>query len=153
MGARGPAPKPTALRIIEGNPGKKPLSHDEPKPTLGIPPCPAWLEPEAKKEWRRVSRELDRIGMLTLVDGTALAGYCESYARWRQAERILTEQGKLTYETDTGYVRERPEVGIAQRYLGLVKQFAAEFGLTPSSRTRIRVPDKGNDEEASPFDF
>lgn len=153
MGARGPAPKPTALRIVEGNPGKKPLNHDEPKPTLGIPSCPMWLEPEAKKEWRRISRELDKIGMLTLVDGTALAGYCESYARWRQAERALTEHGNLTYETDTGYARERPEVGIAQRYLGLVKQFAAEFGLTPSSRTRITVPEKGNGEAENPFDL
>lgn len=151
MGARGPAPKPTALKIIEGNPGRRPLNHDEPKPSLGAPKCPTWLDLEAKREWRRIVPELDRIGLLTKVDGTALAGYCQAYSRWREAEEVLSRDG-LTFSTPNGYVQQRPEVAIAQKYLTIVKTFCAEFGLTPSARGRMTVPDKGNGEEESPFD-
>lgn len=152
MGARGPAPKPTALRVLEGNPGKRPLSKDEPKPKLGIPKCPGWLELEAKREWKRIAVELERVGLLTVVDGAALAGYCQAYARWRQAEEIITRDG-LTFETPNGYVQQRPEVSIAQKSLSLVKGFCSEFGLTPSARARMTVSEKGDGEEESPFDI
>lgn len=147
MGARGPLPKPTALKVLEGNPGKRPLNRAEPKPRPVAPKCPAWLLLEAKREWRRVAPELERLGLLTVVDGTALAGYCQAYARWREAEAALSEHG-LTFATDKGYVCVRPEVAIAQRSLQLVKGFCAEFGLTPSSRGRMTLPevDDGGDD-------
>ena len=53
MATRGRKPTPTAIKELEGNPGKRPLNKNEPKPTKKAPPCPKWLEPEAKKEWHR----------------------------------------------------------------------------------------------------
>lgn len=53
MATRGRKPKPTAMKELEGNPGKHPLNTSEPKPNKKAPACPKWLEPEAKKEWRR----------------------------------------------------------------------------------------------------
>ena len=52
MATRGRKPKPTAIKELEGNPGKHPLNASEPKPKKKAPACPKWLEPEAKKEWR-----------------------------------------------------------------------------------------------------
>jgi phage terminase small subunit len=52
----GPKPKPTELKIIEGNPGKRPLNKNEPRPPRLSPQCPNWLLPEAKKEWKRLGR-------------------------------------------------------------------------------------------------
>src|SRR3989304_1096626 len=109
MGARGPAPKPTALRLLEGNPGKKPLNKREPQPQVGRPACPRWLVVEARREWQRLMPELLRLNLMTIVDRAALAGYCQAWARWRQAERMLTKKG-LTFETPNGYVQQRPEV-------------------------------------------
>ena len=55
MATRGRKPKPTALKVLEGNPGKRPLNDREPVPPKGTLKCPAWLLPEAKKEWKRLA--------------------------------------------------------------------------------------------------
>lgn len=138
MATRGRKPKPTALKVLEGNPGKRPLNTDEPKPKKKAPKCPSWLEPEAKKEWRRMSKTLEQIGVLTQVDGAAFAGYCQAYARWREAEEFLTKHGTI-FKTPSGYIQQVPQVSIAQTYLKIMKDFCSEFGLTPSARTRIKA--------------
>ena len=67
MATRGRKPKPTAMKELEGNPGKHPLNTSEPKPNKKAPACPKWLEPEAKKEWRRLAKQMEAID--TLVKG------------------------------------------------------------------------------------
>lgn len=138
MGTRGRKPKPTALKILEGNPGKKPLNENEPKPKKIAPKCPSWLEPEAKKEWRRMAKTLETIGVLTQVDATAFAGYCQAYARWKEAEEFLTKHGTI-FKTPSGYIQQVPQVSIAQTYLKVMKDFCSEFGLTPAARSRIQI--------------
>ena len=86
MATRGRKPTPTAIKELEGNPGKRKINEAEPKPEKKAPPCPKWLEPEAKKEWRRLSKQLEQIGVLTEVDQAAFASYCQAYARWKEAE-------------------------------------------------------------------
>ncbi|KAF1084849.1 Phage terminase, small subunit [Sporotomaculum syntrophicum] len=152
MGARGPAPKPTHLKVLEGNPGRRPLNKNEPKPKPVAPKCPAWLDKEAKHEWKRVAPELEKLGLLTIVDGTALAAYCQAYSRWVAAEKVLTTEG-MTYETETGYIRQRPEVGIVQKYLNLIKLYCAEFGLTPSARSRMTLPGEDKDDDDGILDW
>lgn len=61
MATRGRKPKPTAMKELEGNPGKHPLNTSEPKPNKKAPACPKWLEPEAKKEWRRLAKQMEAI--------------------------------------------------------------------------------------------
>lgn len=146
MGARGPVPKPTKLKLIEGNPGKRPLNQNEPKPEPIAPDPPKWLTGEAKKEWLRVAPELEKLGLLTRVDMAALAGYCQAYATWVKAEKILKKEG-LTFTTPNGYIQQRPEVSIAQKSLQIVRGFCAEFGLTPSARSRMSLPDQAGDED------
>ena len=51
----GRKPKPTAVKKLEGNPGKRKLNTKEPVPAKGMPDCPEWLLPEAKKEWERLA--------------------------------------------------------------------------------------------------
>lgn len=142
----GPAPKPTILKLRAGNPGHQKLNRREPKPRPVAPKCPAWLDLDAKREWRRIAPELDRIGLLSCVDMAALAGYCQAWSRWKQCERVLTDQG-LTFETGNGYVVPRPEIAASKTYLGFVKSFCAEFGLTPSSRGRMTLPEMDDDND------
>jgi P27 family predicted phage terminase small subunit len=143
----GPPPKPTQLKVLQGNPGKRPLNKREPQPRAAHVSCPRWLLPEAKKEWRRLAPELRRLGLLTVVDRTALAAYCQAYARWRQAEEVLTREG-LVFETASGYLMPRPEVAIAQKSQQIMKGFLTEFGFTPASRTRVSLPEQ---KAADPF--
>ena len=75
MATRGRKPKPTALKLLEGNPGKRPLNANEPIPPQGEVKCPSWLLPEAKKEWKRLAPAMESMGILTLADEKAFAGY------------------------------------------------------------------------------
>ena len=141
MATRGRKPKPTALKVLEGNPGKRPLNELEPKPKKQAPSCPSWLEPEAKKEWRRMAKTLESIGILTEIDKAAFAGYCQAYARWKEAEEFLSKHGTI-FKTPSGYIQQVPQVSIAQTYLKVMKDFSSEFGLTPAARTRIQINTK-----------
>lgn len=102
---------------------------------------PAWLQPDGKREWKRVVPELERLGLLTRVDDAALEGYCAAYARAMEAERHVKKTG-LTVMTYKGFVLANPAVSIARTSWAQVRQFANEFGLTPSARTRIRTTDQ-----------
>ena len=44
---RGRRPNPTRLKLLTGNPGKRPLNPDEPKPQIAVPECPVELGPAA----------------------------------------------------------------------------------------------------------
>ena len=148
MGRRGPTPQPTNLKVLRGNPGRRPLNENEPKPRALPPTRPAWLTGEAKKKWEEVVPELERLGLLTIVDGAALAGFCQSWKDFVECARFIKKNGR-TFKTDNGYVVQRPEVAIAQKALQAVKAFGAEFGLTPSARVRLNGAGdkKGNDSD------
>ena len=107
------------MKILEGNPGKRPLNENEPIPPKGNIKCPSWLEPEAKKEWKRLAPSLEAMGVLTQVDLTAFAGYCQAYARWREAEEFLSQHGSI-FKTPSGYVQQVPQVSIAQQNLKIM---------------------------------
>lgn len=143
--------KPTALRKLEGNPSKRPYPKNEPQPDLSIPDCPDWLLPEAKEEWERVAPQLNKLGLLTQLDRTALAAYCQSYAKWAEAERWLKEHGPvypiLNEDGSVRYLQQAPQVGIANQCLKQIRAFCSEFGLSPASRCRIELPSgKGEDK-------
>ena len=156
MAIRGRKNKPTNLKVLEGNPGKRPLPENEPKPKPIPPHCPTWLNAEAKRMWKKLAPELDRMGLLTTVDGEAFAAACQSYGIWVECEKYFKkkdpETGKpygRTYEytnkADATNIVERPEVKIGQKAIAEFRAFCSEFGLTPSSRTRIEV--KADKEE------
>ena len=142
MSHRGRPRKPTALKILEGNPGKRPLNKKEPKPKKGVPSCPAWLMPDAKKEWKRLSPELEAMGLLSRIDMAAFAGYCQAYARWKEAEEFISKHGSIL-KTASGYIQQIPQVSIAQQNLKQMRSFCSELGLTPSARSRLNISNEG----------
>ena len=148
MATRGRKPTPTAIKELEGNPGKRKLNDKEPRPEKKAPSCPKWLEPEAKKEWRRLAKKMELMGVLTEVDMAAFAGYCQAYARWKEAEEFITQHGTIV-KTPSGYWQQVPQVSIAQTYLKVMNRFAEQFGLTPASRSRIvaDTTSSGNEDE------
>jgi P27 family predicted phage terminase small subunit len=76
----------------------------------------------------------------------SLAAYCQAYSRWVAAEKAIAEHG-LTFVTEKGMVRQRPEVAIAKESMRLIREFATEFGLSPSSRSRLHIkPPEESDE-------
>lgn len=138
MGRRGPAPEPTALKRLKGNPGKRPLNREEPRPPSTMPRCPSHLTGEARAEWRRVARTLYELGLLTGVDRAALAVYCQAWARWVKAEGQVAKHGEVV-KTAAGNVMQNPYLSIANRAMRQMRDMARELGMTPSARSQIRV--------------
>ena len=149
MGKRGPIPKSNKQEILEGNPSKRPLKGKPPQPKKGIPTCPDWLSPEAHQEWQRVAPELARLGLLNELDTALFAGYCTSYSLWHLTQEVLITQGSV-YVTLKGKLEARPEVAIAKMAAEQMNALASEFGLTPASRLRMRLPQ--TNEEIDPME-
>jgi P27 family predicted phage terminase small subunit len=133
----GRRPKPTALKQLAGNPGKRAVNHCEPQPS-GIPDCPEHLDAEAKTEWQRISAELLTLGLLTSVDRAALAAYCASWSRWIAAEKNIAKFGAVI-KAPSGYPIQSPFVSISNSALDLLRKFLIEFGLSPASRSRLSI--------------
>ncbi len=142
---KGSRPKPTALKILQGNPGGRPINTHEPKFELTVPDCPIELNADAKLEWSRLAPHLLRMGLITEADRSAFAGYCQAYGRWIEAERYLATEGELLV-TDKGNTVQNPRLWVANRALEQMYKFMVEFGLTPSSRTRLKVNPLSEDE-------
>lgn len=151
MGIRGPAPKPTALRILQGNPSKRPINEDEPEskaaPVILDPP--AWLTEDGQECFLRLRPTLP---WLTIADLDLFAGYCNAFARWREAEDFLTAHGTMFVIRDVPekgekkgpikYMQSYPQVAHAAKYYSQMIAAGRELGLSPSSRTRIKAGDK-----------
>jgi P27 family predicted phage terminase small subunit len=113
-----------------------------------VPVPPSHLDEQAKAEWARVAPILHGLGLLTKADTPALELYCTTYSRWLTAEIAMREHG-MVVKSPSGYPIQNPYLSIATSALKQMKQLLAEFGMTPSSRTRVR-PDKP--EEADELD-
>lgn len=144
----GRRPTPTALKLIQGNPGKRALNKAEPKPQIKAPTCPGHLSKEAKAEWRRIMPILINLGIMTKIDRAALAAYCQSYGRWVEAEKKADEKGPVI-KSPTGDIRTNPYLVVANRAMDNMRKFLVEFGMTPSSRSRITAEKK---PEAGEYD-
>ena len=143
MARPGPPPKPTRLKMIAGNPGRRPLNRREPTPAVRAPIRPAWLSREASKVWRATVPLLMAMGILARVDRDALTAYSQTFARWKAAEEFLDRHGSVyPLKDDRGNIKcmmPFPQVAIARSLLQALRGYQQEFGLTPSARTRLEV--------------
>ena len=137
---------PTNLKILRGNPGKRALPKDEPQPQAVCPDPPDILSKEGKKHWKIISKQLFDANVMTVLDTDALMLYCESYARWLESGKALQKEGLLitqaSHDGSTTYLKQNPWLMIQQKSFDQMKAMLTEFGMTPSSRTRVRTVDK-----------
>lgn len=129
--SQGRKPKPTALKVLAGNPGKRPLPPNEPQPRPGLPACPDWMGADGRLMWGRVVPELERLGVLTSVDVGVVETYCSLYDEFVSGQR----RGEPTKST----------------VVNALRMHAVELGLTPASRSKISVSTGANDDPAEEF--
>ena len=141
--------KPTAIKILEGNRGRRNLNTREPQFSEGIQSRPEWLLPEAKREWVRVCGELDALGLLQSVDRAVLAAHCQAWARWVECEQYLTKHGLVQWvesKANGSYRQQQPEVVIGQKYYQLMLSAASKLGISPADRSRVTAPERKRDD-------
>ena len=141
MAKTGRKPLPSNVHRLHGNRSKLPdhKLNDEIAINVVIPACPAHLLPDAKKEWKRVAPILEQLRIVSDLDRSALAVYCQAYARWVQAEKKVKDLGDsgLVDETPSGYKQIGVWLQISNRAVEQMHKFMGEFGMSPSSRTRV----------------
>lgn len=135
---RGRKSTPTVLKLARGNPGKRPVNQDEPKPEGEVGDPPALLTGDAKKEWERLCPQLEAMGVLTSVDVPAFAAYCKAWARYVDAENKITATGEVV-KSPSGYPIQNPYRAIANKAYQQCREFWSEFGMTASARTRVQA--------------
>jgi P27 family predicted phage terminase small subunit len=142
MGRRGPKPTPAPLLKLRGS-FRRDRAHDDVHPPEGVPDCPDWIDEEAKAAWAHLVPMLQAMGVLTRIDGGALARYVQYWARWKKAELFIQRHGdSYPLKDEKGQIKciqQFPQVAIAHKLGVLLSKLEQEFGLTPSARSRINL--------------
>lgn len=149
MGQRGPKPLPANVHLLRGNPSKKTASQlvDGVSPVVEIPPAPRHLKGEALKEYKRISVELEKLGLVSQIDRAALAMYCTAWGRHVDAENRLRDLGADGYvsKTPNGFEVQSAWLNISNKAMEQCMKYLAEFGMSPSARSRVTPGDLNGD--------
>lgn len=142
----GPAPKPTELKKLQGNPGKRPINDDEPQPERVAPAMPADLMEKAAQFWEAYAPKLEKMGLLTELDGMTFTMMTIHYHVAWQAAQVIEREG-LDSLDENGAQRKHPLLQVLRDNSSMMLRYAKEFGMTPSARSRIAIgsPDEGMD--------
>jgi P27 family predicted phage terminase small subunit len=147
---RGRKPKPTSVKKLTGNPGRRPLPDAEPKYAPSAGDCPLWLSERAREEWQILSAELKTLGMLARVDAASLASYCQAVAAVEQAQVDIDKHGLVLSQYD-GNGNERrvknPAWNVQKDAMLLIQKFASEYGFTPAARARVKAPNVQKEDD------
>lgn len=158
----GRKPKPTKLKELAGNPGKRALNKSEPKYSapddLRVPR--GRLSAEGQRLWKILAPQLAQAGVITQADLPALEMLCNHYAVARMALEMINAPSRLVVDavdadgnvvpglavvmengilgtTKDGTIKKHPAVSVFMENSRAFRMYLAEFGLTPSSRTKI----------------
>jgi P27 family predicted phage terminase small subunit len=143
-------PIPFELAKLRGNPSERPLRPGPlPARTETPPEPPSHLSEGAAAEWRRLAPDLWELNLLSILDHSVFALFCTAYARWMEAERLLESEGLLAKGSRKNAV-VHPLTKIATQSARDVCKLAAEFGMTPCGRARLRA---GYDGGGGPSKF
>ena len=139
MGKRGPAPTPTALRLVKGD-RKDRINKSEVKPPTDEVTAPTWLSVDARAVWDRLAPSQVTRGTLTVWDVDAFAVFCDAVVQYRAASDLVAKSGILLKGRTGVEVVKNPALQIVRDSAQTIRAFAQEFGLTPSSRSTISMP-------------
>ncbi len=147
----GRRPRPTTLKLVSGNPGKRAINKKEPKPKRVIPSCPDYLPQVSQVAWGRLSVVLDRMGVLTEADAAAMERMVDCYADIIECRKLIQRDGR-TYKVtaQNGFdelIKANPAVAMLRAADAQFKAYLVEFGLTPAARSKVHASDDQEDED------
>ena len=138
MALTGRPPKPTKLRKLEGNPGKRRINDKEPQPN-GDLLRPAFVSGAAAEEWNRAVGAMPP-AFYTAADVPVLTVYCLAWVMYRNALGQVASEG-MTSVGSTGQKVAHPAIAIASKQAEILMRAADRLGMSPVARTRLEIPD------------
>lgn len=145
---RGRKPKPTHLRVIEGNAGKRAINKREPKPKGELIAPPADLAAAALPFWQEAIAAAPK-GLLRRLDSGVLKIWATAAWLHSNAAKQLATSAAVV-QTKDGNIIQHPSLAILNKQAMIMLKAAAEMGFTPSSRSRVQADPDGDD--GNPFD-
>ena len=158
--------KSIGLHLVEGNKSnltkkeieKRKKNEEKLTPKSDNIKRPKWLKHDtvAQREWRKIVPELKRLGLLTNIDTTALAIYCEAVSKYVEAVENIKENGSLVEYTNTAgetNMVKNPAIHVKEKHYKIIKDMLKEFGLTPASRASLAINLEGDDDKAEDDEF
>lgn len=147
---KGRKPTPTKLKLLRGEKHKERINQGEPKPKAANLRCPNHLNKEAKKYWKEEAPKLYRLGLLTEINRGPFELLCEAYGDWKIYKAMINEGkcpecgcGGIAIKTPNGSLQLSPLASMLNRAHDQYRRLCVEFGLTPSSISRISLTGKG----------
>lgn len=141
MGRRGPKPRPVELKVADGTyrADRDGEISDLPKvsPIGSVPQPPAELGSVGAGIWTEKAPKLMEAGLLTPLDIAALTTYCRAHDEIAKCDEMVAEHGELIATKDS--MKGNPAVGWRFQWLEVKRRYEAEFGMTPSARSSIKV--------------
>ncbi|WP_054917190.1 phage terminase small subunit P27 family [Pseudomonas sp. NBRC 111138] len=137
VAGRGRKPKPTAKKLLAGNPGKRALNKAEPEfsKITDVDP-PEWLSNRAAQMWRMVVPELLRENVVAITDLHNVEAFCVAYDNWRMAQESVQQHGIVVAGAQGGPIKN-PALTAANETMRQIVTFGSMLGLDPASRTRL----------------
>lgn len=148
------------LQVILGGGNKSHLTREEIekrkkaeerlKPRADKITCPSWLDGVAKAEWQRVIGELKELELVSNIDLTALAMYCDAVSKYREASDLVRKEGPVvTFKNALGATNKvkHPAVEVMKTMAVIAKSYGSEFGLSFGARTRLKPATKEEEKE------
>ena len=145
-GKSGRKKKPTLLKLVTGNPGRRPINPKEPEPAPGEVLAPDWLDEEARKKWTEI---LGNCHWIAPVDGDILALYCDAYSHYLKAQRLSIKTPVV--KTPEGKLSKNPAWTARNEAFNQMRSAGSELGLSPSSRAGIRGGGEKRDKIAEEY--
>lgn len=139
-------PTPSRLAALRGNPGKRARNTREPMPKVKIPTAPPYLDAYAKTEWRRITKQLGAVELLSDMDRAVLAAYCQAVSEQREALLQMQRDGRYI-ENAQGVPVRAPWLLTYEKATDAMRKLASEFGLTPAARSRVQVGGAPEEED------
>lgn len=165
MGKRGPAPEPSILKYIRGNPSKDALNPAEPTPDLLdnlAPPESIADDPAAVKKWHETVPMLRKMRVFTEADIDAWAIYCHAWSKWLEAKAKCRQFGRdnVMMEPDPNRTDGKMRIkwtqphswAVDERSLrGDIRRMQQDFGLNPSSRSQVTIHDSPEEDPVAAY--
>lgn len=150
----GPPKTPTHLRLVMGNPSKRAINKNEPKPPSGVPPIPKHFDKRGKYWFKRMGEELDAVGVMSTLDAKALELLVEAYTEYRHHCEVLDKEG-YTYQTGSAtgekIVKAHPAAAMKADAWKRIRAMLSEFGMTPASRSKVEIKAPAGEDPFAEF--
>ena len=130
--------KPEALKKLHGT-ARKDRAVESSATATGMPTRPIGLSSQATRVWKSLAPKLHGLGLLSEIDQSVFAVYCQAYGDWLEVTRLLNKLGIANWysETESGYRQVIPEVAVRDKVYQVMQRLETRFGLDPSSRSGI----------------